>query len=42
MVEISLSSVVVGSVETPLRAAGDGIAPWDESRPDASEGWKVR
>jgi hypothetical protein len=41
-IDASQDRVVVGYVETRLLAAGYGIAPWDESPPDASEGWTLR
>jgi hypothetical protein len=40
-IDASQDRVVVGYVETRLLAAGYGIAPWDESPPEASEGWKL-
>ena len=41
-IDASQDRVVVGYVETRLLAAGYGIAPWDDSPPDASEGWTLR
>jgi hypothetical protein len=41
-IDASHDRAVVGYVETRLLAAGYGFAPWDESPPDASEGWTLR